>query len=237
MNQAATAENFSALFLGKAGDARCEHALALVRERFAKVTAMAGGWAEPLPNAALEWSGDLVISYLSRWVVPARVLAAARVAAINFHPGSPEYPGFGCYNWALYEESREYGVTCHYMRLPVDSGDIVAVRRFPITPTETVESLLAKTHAELLVLLEEMLDHLATTGTFPISSEKWQRPPFCKRQLEELHRVTPTMEAAEVGRRIRAVTIGKWRAYVELHGERFEHVGKMSAIERLDSHA
>ncbi len=81
---------------------------------------------------ARSWQGDYIISYLSRWVVPAELLERARRAAVNFHPASPDYPGIGCNNFALYENAAEYGVTCHHMAPRVDSGEIIAVRRFPV---------------------------------------------------------------------------------------------------------
>ena len=52
---------------------------------------------------------------------------------INFHPGSPEYPGTGCTNFAIYNKEKEYGVTCHYMKTSVDSEILSQVKRFPIT--------------------------------------------------------------------------------------------------------
>jgi methionyl-tRNA formyltransferase len=212
----------SVLFLSKKDDARCERALALVRGQFGAVTPALGDWGQPLPDVVREWSGDLMISYLSRWVVPRSSLSRARVAAINFHPGPPEYPGFGCYNWALYENAAQYGATCHHMDAAVDSGRLVAVRRFPIAADDGVASLLEKTHEALLVLFEEVLAALAQSGELPVSGEKWSRRPFRKTQLEELHRITPDMSAAEIQRRVRAVTMGRWRPFIELHGHRFE---------------
>ncbi len=211
------------LFLSKKNDPRCELALALLREHFPGVTAAMGEWGTPFPAHLLDWSGEFIISYLSRWVVPAPLLARAAGAAINFHPGPPEYPGFGCYNFALYENAAAYGVTCHHMQQRVDSGAIVAVRRFPIQPCGDVASLLEKTHDALLALFSEIISTIVRNDPLPVSSETWTRPPFRKTQLEELHRITPGMTREEIARRTRAVTMGKWRPFIELHGHRFIH--------------
>src|SRR5687768_15282057 len=117
----------SLLFLGKVGDEHCRRALEFCEATFARVTSCLGAWKEPLPPAAANWQGDYVISFLSRWVVPAYLLERAKKAAINFHPASPDYPGIGCNNFALYDNATEYGATCHHMAPKVDTGGIIAV--------------------------------------------------------------------------------------------------------------
>ena len=138
--------NTSILFLGKADDPDCARALAFCQEHFTDVTHCLGVWGDPLPEAARDWEGDYVISYLSRWVVPEFLLERARKASFNFHPASPDYPGIGCNNFALYEDAKEYGVTCHHMASKVDTGAIIAVKRFPVYPEDGVAELLERTY-------------------------------------------------------------------------------------------
>ncbi len=65
-----------------------------------------------------------IISFVSPWIIPENLLNSAQKAAINFHPGPPDYPGTGCYNFALYEGTKKYGVTAHHMEKKVDTGNI-----------------------------------------------------------------------------------------------------------------
>src|SRR5258708_40352093 len=81
-----------------------------------------GERGDPFPPQLADWSGDYLISFLSPWVMPPSLLARTSRAAINFHPGSPDYPGFACYSFALYDMAQTYGVTCHHMDERVDSG-------------------------------------------------------------------------------------------------------------------
>ena len=53
---------------------------------------------------------QVLLSFLSPWIVPQEALDRFSLA-LNFHPGPREYPGTGCYNFALYEGAREYGCT------------------------------------------------------------------------------------------------------------------------------
>ncbi len=215
--------DFSILFLGKAEDAYCIRALDFCCQRFTHVTDCLGAWGDPLPRVAKEWSGDYIISYLSRWVVPSFLLERARKAAFNFHPASPEYPGIGCNNFALYENAQEYGVTCHHMASKVDTGPIIAVRRFPIYPQDGVAELLERTYQHQIALFFEIVGLLAEGKELPVSEERWKRPPFTREQFNELFIITPDMSREEVARRIRAVSYRHWQPYIELHGYRFEY--------------
>ena len=213
----------SILFLGKADDPYSARALEFCRAHSAQVTACLGRWDEPLPALAKEWQGDFIISYLSRWVVPADLFNKAGRAAINFHPASPEYPGIGCNNFALYEGAKEYGVTCHHMTAKVDTGGIIAVSRFPIYDADTVASLLERTYEHQIALFLEIAGLIFSGQGLPASSEQWTRAPFTRKQFNELFRITPEMSADEVARRIRAVSFGPWQPYIEVQGRRFEY--------------
>ncbi|MCE5207095.1 MAG: hypothetical protein LLG42_02165 [Chloroflexi bacterium] len=211
----------SILFLGKEQDAHCDKALDFCLRNFTNVTAFLGKWGDRLSEEAKDWEGDYIISYLSRWVVPEALLKRARVAAFNFHPGSPDYPGIGCINFALYEESQEYGVTCHHMEPKVDTGRIIAVKRFPIFPGDCVRSLLARTHDIQLVLFYEVLGILISGNDLPVSDEKWSRPPFTRKEFNELGKITITMDDQEVSRRVRATSYGIYQPVVEIAGYTF----------------
>ena len=85
-----------------------------------------------MPPEVLNWKGDLIISFISSWIYPQQLLSNAGFAAINFHPGSPDYPGTGCTNFAVYNGEKEYGITCHHMNATIDTGSIIQVKRFNI---------------------------------------------------------------------------------------------------------
>jgi methionyl-tRNA formyltransferase len=211
------------LLLGKADDADCARALEFCRENFLQVTHCLGKWGDPLPENIRQWEGDYIISYLSRWVVPEELLKRARLAAINFHPASPEYPGIGCNNFALYENAKEYGVTCHHMAGKVDTGRIIAVKRFPVYPEDDVAALLSRTYEHQIALFFEIAQLMAESKPLPVSPETWSRPPFTRKQFNELFRITPDMPKDEIARRVRAVSYGPYQPYVEVEGYRFEY--------------
>ncbi len=185
----------------------------------------------PFPHAADGWRkavrganrSNVLLSFLSPWIVPQEVLDRFDLA-VNFHPGPREYPGTGCYNFALYEGAQEYGCVAHHMLARVDRGRLVAERRFPIAADETVETLQFKTLAVMLGLFAEILGHLAAGRPLPEMAEGWRRAPFRRRQLEELMRITPDMPAHEVRRRVRASDYpGFLNAWIDLPDGRYHY--------------
>jgi len=61
---------------------------------------------------------------------------------INFHPAPlPEYKGRNlCYH-AIMNGEKEFGATIHYMDENFDTGDIIEVATFPVSESDTAETL------------------------------------------------------------------------------------------------
>jgi methionyl-tRNA formyltransferase len=212
----------SVLFLGKKDDEYCDRALQFVEDNFENVTSYFSAWGEPMPEGIKNWSGDYLLSYLCRWVVPLSAIQAAQKGALNFHPASPDYPGIGCNNYALYDNASEYGATCHHMASKVDTGKIIAVKRFPVFATDDVSSLLRRTYEFQLVLFYEIVGKILNHQPLPEPDENWTRHPRSRKEFNELGIITPEMTADEVARRVRAVSYGVFQPTVDIGGFRFE---------------
>jgi methionyl-tRNA formyltransferase len=220
------------LFIGKQHDAFCQHALDFLKHNYpAPITVALGTRGDPFPAATCEaWQGDYIISYLSPWIIPAPILQRAHTASINFHPGPPEYPGIGCTNFAIYHQEEVFGVTCHHMAPRVDTGQIIAVRRFPLLPTDSVLSLTRRCYAAMLELFYAVATTICQHKPLPVSPETWQRKPYKRAELNALCKLTLDMSAEEIQRRVRAVTYpGAPGAYIEIAGIRFEPVSAEQA--------
>jgi len=196
----------------------CEDAAHLARFVFPELLWLKGKLGDPLPATLRGERFDAVLSFVSPWIVPEWLLAAGDVA-LNFHPGSAEYPGTGCYNFALYEGATQYGAVCHHMQPKVDTGAIVKEVLFPVLPTETVESLKYRTMIAMLEMFHEIAVVVATRQPLPQASRTWTRRPFTRKQLDALATVSPSMAPEEIRRRVRATTYPGFRGpEVELGG-------------------
>jgi methionyl-tRNA formyltransferase len=214
--------DYSVLFLGKKDDEYCDRALKFTEDNFNNVTSYYSAWGKPMLEDIKTWKGDYIFSYLCRWVIPLSVIQSAHKAAINFHPASPDYPGIGCNNYALYEDAAEYGATCHHMASKVDTGKIIAVKRFPVFSTDDVHSLLFRTYEFQLVLFYEIVGKILNGEPLPEPHENWTKPPKSRREFDELGVITPDMSANEVKRRVRAVSYGAFQPTVDIAGFRFK---------------
>lgn len=181
-----------------------------------------GNVGDVLPPEVYRIKADWLIAFLSPWIIPKAVLDASK-KAINFHPGSAQYPGVGCYNFALYENADQYGTVCHYAEETVDTGAIIEERRFPILPTDSESSLRRRTMVTMLSLFHDVLCKIVRGEVvLPSGTAVWSRPPIRQSELERLKEITPGMAQAEVRRRIRAtVCPGLPGPFVVIAGERF----------------
>lgn len=182
-----------------------------------------GTVGDPLPREVAEARPAFLISFLSPWIIPADLLDASGVA-INFHPASVDYPGIGCYNFALYDEAPEFGAVCHHMLPKVDSGTVIEERRFPVFASDSIETLKLRTMVTMLAMFHDICTLIAAGETMPVAERQWTRKAFTRRQMEALKIVEPDMPAEEVARRIRAGTYpGYPGASVTIAGHRFYH--------------
>ncbi len=200
----------SVLFLGKARDWHVDRAVEFCRRNFGTVQVFLGDWGDPFPEGINDTRWDCIISYLSRWVVPATLLDKA-THAVNFHPGPPEYPGYGCNNFAIYEGASLYGATCHHMIPQIDAGPIIAVARFPVLPTDTGGTVLLRAYDHQLILFYDVVGRIIRGEDLPLAQERWARQPFTRRQFEALGQITPDMSEAEAARRRKATDVSALR--------------------------
>ena len=184
---------------------------------------------EALPQKALDWEGDFIFSFRSMFIIPEELIRKAKIAAINFHPGPPEYPGTGCINFALYDRAATFGVTAHHIVPKIDSGRIIKVLRFGIEPSDTVSSLLARSHARLFELFSfiilrtmghdsgEQLEALTRS-----CDDKWSGDAKTLSDLEKLKSISPYIDETELQRLIRATYFDGYPPYINFHGYKFE---------------
>jgi len=169
----------------------------------ADVATYTGAVGDPEPEALETGRPDYLISFLSPWIVRKASLDRAGTA-INFHPGSTDYPGIGCYNFALYEGATEFGAVCHHMLAKVDTGDLVMERRFPVLPTDTVETLKLRTMETMVGMFREVVKLIAAGKPLPRADVHWTRRPFTRREMEALKVIEEGMPQEEIDRRVRA---------------------------------
>ena len=162
---------------------------------------------------------DVVVSFLFWNLIREPLISLGRVGCLNFHPAPlPDFRGVGGYNLAILEGLPEWGVSCHFVDEHFDTGDLVAVERFPIDPhSETALSLDAKSQQQLAALFERVMERLLEGEELPRAPQGEGRY-VSRAEFEELRVVRP---GDDVPRKVRAFWYPPWPgAVVELDGRR-----------------
>lgn len=170
-----------------------------------RLSVYTGRFGDPYPDCEKHKNISLILSFLSPWIITADLLGKSPLS-LNFHPASCDYPGIGCYNFALYEQATRYGSVCHHMLPKVDTGAIVDEVLFAVHPQDTVEQLKFRTMVAMLAQFQAILSKVHTGETLPTHSRQWTRRPFTRKELNALCEITPDMSDKEKQLRIRATT-------------------------------
>lgn len=88
---------------------------------------------------------DLIVTAAFGQFLPTKLIAAAKVGAVNVH-GSllPKYRGGAPVQYAIMNGDQETGVTIIYMVKKMDAGDMLAQAKLPIGPHDDTGSIFAK---------------------------------------------------------------------------------------------
>lgn len=113
---------------------------------------------------------DYIFSFYYRNMIPAEILACAKIAALNMH-GSllPKYRGRAPVNWAILHGETKTGATLHVMEMKPDAGDIVGQAEVNIGPDETATDVFAKVSQAAVIVMNTVLPQLIQ-GNVPRSA-------------------------------------------------------------------
>jgi methionyl-tRNA formyltransferase len=176
--------------------------------------------AASLTRLAEKCAPDLILSVFFRELLPAPVLAAPRIAALNLHPSYlPAYRGRAPINWVLVNGEHSTGVTLHHMVQRADAGDIVAQRRVPIGARESALTLYHAIERAGIELLAETLPAIEA-GTAPRFPQDEALASYFGRRSPADGRIDWSWPASRVDCLVRAVAPPWPGAFYESDGRR-----------------
>jgi methionyl-tRNA formyltransferase len=169
-----------------------------------------------------------LVAFTTGVIVPARILNALGHGAYNFHPGSPDYPGWAPAHFALYDGAASFGATAHVMETSVDCGAIVGVESFEIPAGIEVRGLEQMAFVRLAYLFWRMSHEIACEAApLPVLPIEWSGIKSTKRMYAEMCDMPADIGPSEMKRRIRAFH-DDFRGIpltVTLHGMRYQLAG------------
>jgi len=162
---------------------------------------------------------DYIFSFYYRFMIPAQILACAKIAALNMH-GSllPKYRGRAPVNWAILHGETETGATLHIMEVKPDAGDIVGQAAVSIGPDETATDVFGRVSKAAVSVIEEVLPSLLA-GVVPRQPNMIEQGSYFGGRKPADGQIHWSQKANQVHNLIRAVAPPYPGAFTEYQGQ------------------
>ena len=167
---------------------------------------------------------DYLISFLNAVYIDKSVRKKIKINSFNFHPGPPEYPGFGCYNFALLDRANSYGSTIHIINDKFDSGKIVNVKKFKFSYKKfNLEKLIGKTHKNIFKQAKKFINDIQNNKLKIESNLKWKKKAYTKKEFENARKINLKDSKRNILKKIKAFSYKNYESvYLNFKGLKFE---------------
>jgi methionyl-tRNA formyltransferase len=166
---------------------------------------------------------QIIISFLSGYIVRPPLLETAGGRAFNVHPGPPEYPGRDPWHFAFYDGFPRAGATLHRMTAKVDDGEIVDVAERTFDPALSVSEYADLCRQLAVALLVRNLAAILAGSIEPRCERRWRsEAKRSRRDFARMCEIDPAMPADEVLKRLRSFHDPRHQnVYTVIHGHKF----------------
>ncbi len=223
-------KNLNILFFGRKNDIYSKLVYKHLQNLFPKVISI---WVNE-PNEKLKIKNieikkiDILIAFRSYYIFKKNFLDKVKLLSLNFHPGPPKYRGFGCANYALFNNDKVYGVTAHLMDDRIDHGKILDVEKFLIKKNYDLSDLLKKTHTTQVKQFKRIINQMYKLNfnsdkyflKFPCK-EKWSKKLHSKKNLDKFYKINRNIKKYDFNRKLKSTKIENHQPYIILHGKKF----------------
>ena len=167
---------------------------------------------------------DYLISFLNSKYINKSVRKKIKINSFNFHPGPPEYPGFGCYNFALLDKTNYYGSTVHIINDKFDNGKILNVNKFKVSYKKlNLEKLIDMTHRNIIKQARHFINDILNKELKINGKFKWKKKAFTKKEFEIAREIKLNDSKTNILKKIKAFSYKNYEnVYVNLKGFKFE---------------
>ena len=167
---------------------------------------------------------EYLISFLNPHYINNKVRNRIRFNSFNFHPGPPEYPGFGCYNFALLDEVNFYGSTIHLINDKFDNGKIINVKKFKIPYKKiNLERLIKLTHKNIIKQAKKFIDDVIKNKIKVNNKFRWKKKAYTKKEFELAREIKLYDSKRNILKKLKAFTYKDYKSvYINLKGIKFE---------------
>lgn len=200
----------------------CDQFVKIVRKKFI-LTKIIFDHEKNIKNK-IKKKTDFIFCFRSKIILKKNILNKAKLYCINFHPGPPQYRGIGCLNYAIYNNEKFYGATCHIINEKIDNGKIIDVKYFKILKKDDLQTILNKTYKSMIALSKKLFMKIKNNSeiSFILSNKyKWSKTIKSKKYLEKFYEIKLNSSKTNFNKKVRATVIGKYRPYIKFYNKKF----------------
>jgi methionyl-tRNA formyltransferase len=148
---------------------------------------------------------DLLLVWSYSMLLPPELIALAPHGAVNVHGGLlPEYRGGHVMNWAIANGERETGATLAYLDDGIDTGPVIAERRFAIAAEDDAASVREHLQEAGARLLQEWWPAIEA-GTAPRTPQDESRARYHRMRTEDDGLIDWSASSAAIANLVRAL--------------------------------
>ena len=167
---------------------------------------------------------DYLISFLNKSYISDKLRRKIKINSFNFHPGPPEYPGYGCYNFALLDKINFYGSTVHIINKKFDNGEIVDVKKFKISYKKiNLDKLISMTHKNMSKQSKKFINEILKDKLKVENNFKWRKRAYTKKEFESAREIKLNDSKKIILKKLKAFTFKNYESvYIRFKGFKFE---------------
>lgn len=149
---------------------------------------------------------DLIVEVGWSQVIADEILGIPKLGTVGFHSSLlPKYRGGSPVNWGIINGETEWGITFFYLEGGIDSGDMIAQKKFEIALEDTCKTVYDKATWCAVQILREYLDKIED-GTAPRIKQDESKATKFRRRKPEDGLIEWAKTAMEVYNWVRALT-------------------------------
>ena len=178
-----------------------------------------------LKNATL----DYIFCFRSFYILKKDLLSKCKIAAINFHAGTPKYRGIGSVNFTLYNNEKYCGSTCNIINEKLDNGKIIDVKKFIIRRKDNLDSVIKKTHNITFLQAKYLINALSKNSKnldkmiMKNRNIKWSKKITNLKDLHNLYIIDKNISKKEFEKIIRATASKDFNPSIHLFDKKFTY--------------
>ena len=168
---------------------------------------------------------DFIFCFRSYYILKKNLLKKAKYS-INFHPSTPKYRGSGGVNFAIYNNDKFYGCTCHLINEKIDAGDILDTKIFKLNKNDSVENILNKTYKLMFKQATMIVDLLLRKSENVMilknkNKKKWSKKLTLSKDLLKFYEIKKNISKKKFDKKLQATIFKNFKPYIKLHGKVF----------------